>query len=142
MSEKHQDHAKQNAASHAETMCQLYRAYNALNSGEMESVEVDGEEYADADELTQRVMESALSVDVRSGWTPASDVPLQAEEFQILLSTGGPAMRIIGDINRGSADGAKMEFQDWGTPWTLFCGEDEDYDAALDWFVSCFYFGE
>lgn len=68
-----------------------------------------------------------LEVQVRCGWT----VELEAEEFTILLCTGGPAVRIMGEL---AADGCPMrawiEYQDWGTPWREFHG-DHDGPAVL-----------
>ena len=41
------------------------------------------------------------------------------EEFEILLCTGGPACRIVGDLDEScQPSSARIEHQDWGTPWT------------------------
>ena len=106
-----------------------------------ESLDVDGFEF-DADEAQQRIQEDALSVEVRSGWhSPGDAEGAKAEEFNILLTTGGPACRIIGELNQhGEPDRARIEHQDWGTPWTeLFgCIEQE----TLLTYCRQFYFGE
>jgi hypothetical protein len=91
-----------------------------------------------ADEIEESCQESALAVDVRSGWgTPGQ---LKPEEFQILLSTGGPALRIIGDLEDQSPAHPRLQHQDWGTPWIDCRRRELDYEA-LEWFCSLFYFG-
>ena len=63
---------------------------------------------------------SALEVSVRDEWRSVErkegdDVPA---EYQILLSTGGPAFRIVGRLDRyAEPESATLQFQDWGTPW-------------------------
>jgi hypothetical protein len=100
--------------------------------------EYDGTNHASvADSIEESCQESPLAVDVRSGWgTPGQ---LEPEEFQILLSTGGPALRIIGDLEGLSPSSARLEHQDWGTPWTEW-RRDVDHEA-LEWFAGLFYFG-
>jgi hypothetical protein len=88
-----------------------------------------------------RIQEDVLSVQVRSGWQPVDpDAPFHAEEFCILLSTGGPASRIRGEIDQnGEPSRAWLEVQDWGTPCT------QVFDIGQDTLLSyarCFYFGE
>jgi hypothetical protein len=61
-------------------------------------------------------------------------------EFCILLCTGGPAVRIVGDLNRGEPSNPRVEHQDWGTPWTEFFPTN-DQREALQVYVSLFYYG-
>jgi hypothetical protein len=104
--------------------CLRFHEYDGTNPAEV------------ADAIEEACRESALSIDVRSGWgTPGT---LEPEEFQILLSTGGPALRIIGDLEDLSPTGARLEHQDWGTPWTQW-RRDVDLEA-LEWFCNLFYF--
>lgn len=127
-------------------ICELYAAYSDLEDGSREDVEIDSVTYTDADEIRDLAAESALSVEVRSGWhSPGSDYEL--DEFRIVLSTGGPATQIIGKLDgyQQPAD-ADFQVQDWFKPWTTSTlsadHEHEDYEHdALMWFVSCFYFG-
>ena len=56
--------------------------------GEAESSGNDAQETAQ-----QRILDDALSVRVRSGWVDVV-TDFEAEEFEILLTTGGPAVRI------------------------------------------------
>ena len=86
-----------------------------------------------------------LSVLVRSGWYVPGTPEQQPEEFEILLSTGGPACRIIGELDGGSVawqSGCRpvMQHQDWFKPWTEI-SYDIDTNALL-WFCEQFYYGE
>ena len=66
------------------------------------------------------INDSALEVSVRDEWRSveredSGNVPA---EYQILLSTGGPAFRIVGRLDRyAEPKSATLQFQDWGTPW-------------------------
>lgn len=98
------------------------------------------EEYRDEDHAREMAQESALSLELTGSWTPG-ETPT-ADGFVILLSTGGPALRIVGELNQyQEPDRAWLEYQDWGTPWTEYHGDNSDQDALLT-FCSCFYFGE
>lgn len=100
-----------------------------------------------ADEARQRIHEDALSVEVRSGWySPMGDGnPSKPEEYQILLCTGGPAVRIVGELNDYCEPvKAVLECQDWFTPWTPVRGilPDPNWEEVLLTYARCFYFGE
>jgi hypothetical protein len=98
-----------------------------------------GHDDNEQEEARDAIESDPLSVQVRSGWyTPTSEAP-EAEEFQILLCTGGPAVRIVGELSSNQPDRAWLEFQDWFTPWTRF--HDVDKDVLLT-YARCFYFGE
>ena len=72
------------------------------------------------------ILEHPLSVQVRSGWVSPGE-NMEAFEFEILLSTGGPACRIIGtlDLNNEPCH-ASLECQGWGTPWMEYFGADQE----------------
>lgn len=98
----------------------------------------------DEDSAHERIQEDALSVQVRSGWfTPGHEGErLRAEEFEILLCTGGPACRIIGELDDcGQPDSCRLQHQDWGTPWTEYFLNSEQRDYVLT-YCRVFYFGE
>ena len=83
------------------------------------------EEYNDAEKASTMLDEDPLSVQVRSAWyTPGSegeDLDNAPAEFTILLCTGGPAVRIMGELDEhGDPHRAWIEYQDWGTPWTQY----------------------
>ena len=141
-------HAERNADGHAESVLEMYRAYKALDEG-ADSAKVDGYDYNDVDEIRQRAEECALSVEVRGPWhVPGDQEAQKADEFRILLTTGGPALQITGDLTEhGEADAgsSRVMVQDWGTPWTEYrprVADEDDYEDAFSWFLSCFYFGE
>ena len=105
-----------------------------------ETIEFDGETDCDADRLHEiATNENPLEVSVRSGWVPPMDVPFRAEEYLILLCTGGPAVRIIGVLNNGQPDTAVIEHQDWGTCWTAL-HLDREKTATLLRYAMLFYF--
>jgi len=87
-------------------------------------------------------MEDPLSVEVRSDWhSPGADDD-ECGEYNILLCTGGPAVRIVGDLNKWKEpESARLEYQDWFTPWENYYlnGNDEEKLVA---YARCFYFGE
>ena len=111
----------------------------------------DGKEYAELkekageceneDEARERIQEDALSVEVRSDWyTPGDAEAAKPSEFCILLTTGGPAVRIRGELDEyAQPDRAWLEVQDWGTPWTRYFEADQDVLLA---YALCFYYGE
>jgi hypothetical protein len=66
---------------------------------------------------------------------------VKPSEFEILLCTGGPAVRILGDLGEhGQPTRAYMQYQDWGTPWTDHC-ESGAGDTLLK-YAAHFFYGE
>jgi hypothetical protein len=111
---------------------------NESDAEELEELEAAAGDCEDEDDARQRISEDPLSVEVRSGWASPGE-PLEASEFCILLCTGGPAVRIRGELDRGEPSRAWLEFQDWGTPWQQY------FDASSDTlceYASHFFFGE
>ena len=133
------NHAERNALAHLETIQEYYAATDSqpLRLTDSDTVTIAGETM-DRDDLQQRIYETPLSVEIRTGWyTPGSE-PDSADEYKILLSTGGPACQICGIVGEyGDPLTAIIQHQDWGTPWTdLYT--DSDQDEALLWFASQF----
>jgi len=98
----------------------------------------------DSDRAREAILEDALSVLVRSGWYEPGKPGGEPEEFEILLCTGGPAVRLIGTLNHyGDPETSKMQVQDWFQPWTDFepANDDDDEDVLLT-YARCFYFGQ
>lgn len=90
----------------------------------------------------ERIQEYPLSVQVRSGWCNSKS-DMEPEEFTILLCTGGPAVRIYGELGRYSEpDSARLEYQDWFTPWEPLYDISEEQEQALLRYCQQFYFGE
>jgi hypothetical protein len=109
------------------------------NGEELQELRDEAGECKDRDEALERITDDALEVAVRSGWSTPGE--LEAEEYVILLCTGGPAVRIRGELSGyKEPESAWLEYQDWGTPWeVLRLGADE---AAVLEYASCFFFGE
>lgn len=109
-------------------------------SEELSTLEAMAGECESREDAEQRIQEDPLSVEVRSGWC-ANKEGMEAEEFCILLSTGGPATRIIGELDdNNEPHRATLQVQDWGTPWTDYY-ESDTSDILLT-YARCFYFGE
>ena len=97
----------------------------------LEELEEQAGEYASREEAEQAIYENPLDIQYRSGWASSAE-DLEPEEFCILLCTGGPAVRIVGELgNHGQPSCAWLEYQDWGTPWTmLFDGQSDALEYA------------
>ena len=125
------NHALQNAISTIETMVEDFKKDQQLQ---------ESNDYNQQDELRESILNNALSVEFRSGWYSSPEDEKKAEEFRILLAWGGPALRIIGELDDYGPVNPKLQFQDWGTLWTDL-EITEDQQDALNWFCNCFYFG-
>lgn len=116
-----------------------------------EHPELDFDSYHNHDAALKAITESPLSVEVRSSWVPVGqsmDDP-GAAEYCILLCTGGPAVRIVGELGRYSEpETARIEYQDWGTPWTEMGNTAElsmtysEMETTLMAYARQFWFGE
>jgi hypothetical protein len=128
--------ANENGESFAKTAIELLaKVHTAQESGDNDAQDV----------ASDRIYEYPLSVLVRSGWySPGWGIDARsAVEYEILLSTGGPASRIIGDLDEYSmVTSARFEFQDWFKPWTPARNLSVEQDAAILEFAEQFYFGE
>lgn len=121
--------------------CAELSAWYVENGEELKELEEAAGECKSQDDARQRIENDALSVLARTGWyEPATIGDHQpAEEFEILLSTGGPASRIRGELENGEPSRAWLEIQDWGTPWTRHFDISQDTLLA---YSRCFHFGE
>ncbi|GAH39212.1 unnamed protein product [marine sediment metagenome] len=102
----------------------------------------DREDYHDEEKAREAFQDDPLSVEVRSGWhEPGGDS--SATEYTILLCTGGPAVRIIGELGEHQEpETAKIEYQDWFTPWEAYHETSSEEDEALLTYARQFYFSE
>lgn len=91
------------------------------NSEELAELTEAAGEYTNQDDAMAALYDSPLEVLVRSGWAGVGE-ELEAEEFMILLCTGGPAVRINGELEGGEVTRAWMEYQDWDTPCAHYIG--------------------
>lgn len=127
------NHAIRNAAAWLENVHEMVAALDAA----VESETGDGQ-----DEAREAIEDSPLSIQVRDGWRNPGAESDGPEEYEILLSTGGPALRIVGRLDDYCQPmDATLQWQDWGTPWTDHETTEED-DRALMSFVGVFWFGE
>lgn len=94
----------------------------------------------DGDAAREEIQQDPLEVVVRTGWyAPGEEVI--PEEFQILLCTGGPAVRIAGTLNQFfEPQQAWIEFQDWFEPWAkMLLTAEEERDVLI--YSQCFWYG-
>jgi hypothetical protein len=115
------------------------KAWHKENGAELAQLADDSNGCTDADHARQSIEEEPLSVEVRSGWHDPGAV-CETAEFCILLGTGGPAVRIVGDLGpHNEPETAHLEVQDWYKPWTEYTDTDQDVLLA---YCRCFYYGE
>ena len=102
---------------------------------------LEDEEECDGQDAREAITENALSVAVRSDWHSPGEENAELE-YEILLCTGGPAVRIIGTLGSfGEPDDARIQYQDWFTEWESLYTDSEE-DEALLTYAQQFYFGE
>lgn len=118
------------------TICELIERLNDEPEG-MSAREIDDKR----EEVRREIEEGPLSVMVRDGWRmPGHDQAEGPEEYEILLSTGGPALRIYGKMGEyNEPETAELQAQDWFTPWVRVPDCEE---STLLAYARCFYFGE
>ena len=95
---------------------------------------------SDEEEATQELIEWPLEVAVRSEWV-APGVAMKPREYYILLGTGGPATRVVGDLDAyGEPCTARLQHQDWFETCRSLIVSEEDERFLLE-FANLFYFG-
>jgi hypothetical protein len=117
----------------------MYQAWRSLEEGKI-SVEYNGDTLTSLEEIEDIILSDPLSFQVRSGWCDGKEY-MEPEEFCLLLSTGGPASRIIGDLGEFNApENIQIQGQDWFTPWCSLGPWDypEDGEEALQWYCARF----
>jgi len=91
----------------------------------------------DKEQAQQRIEEDPLSIELGGWWIPSSSP--RATEYRILLTSGGPAVRIVGELGWfHEPTTAKLEVQDWFKPWTEYRCE----ESVLLEYVAQLYLGE
>ena len=134
---KQKNHALINALGHIKSIVKDYERLSYLESLNPTTIEQEEE----IEQTRESILNSALSVQVRSGWTSLNE-SFEPQEFNILLSWGGPSLRIIGDLNEyKEPENPVLQFQDWFTKWEDLKINSQQYDALV-WYCSQFYFGE
>ena len=134
--EKEEDtRAKDQARAQLDSIMEMVKA---LDGGG----EIDGEEI-DEETARERIQEDPLSVEVRSDWHEPGSKDDKPTEYKILLCTGGPAVRIIGELDEHQQpDTAQLEYQDWFTPWVRYANTSSEEDEALLTYARQFYYRE
>lgn len=125
------EHAKDQASAQFENIRHLAGALRTAETTNPKAI-------ADARSAIQK---AALSVLVRDGWhAPGASHDIRAEEFQLLLRTGGPAVRLYGQLDEvGKPVTAELEFQDGSMPWVGWSAPQGATDILLS-FARCFSF--
>ncbi len=132
------EHAKDQAKAQLESITELMAALDKAEANG--TAELDGDTL-DADAIRERINEDPLEVLVRNDWHAPGAEDAEATEYLILLCTGGPAVRIVGDLTgHEEPDTARLEYQDWFTPWIEYLLT-EDENAVLLRYAQQFYFG-
>ncbi len=136
-------HAQENAKGWLASIEDMTRTLDRLRADTDKHGHTFREDGVSLEDHEQTINDSVLSVQVRGGWyTPGHMTAERAcspEEYEILLSTGGPALRIVGRLNQYcEPESAELQMQDWGTPWTRYAAP----EATLLLFAQQFYFGE
>ena len=123
------NNAQQQARSQLESIVEMIAALRtASNEREQETAQT-------------RIQEDPLSIEIRSGWYQPGQRQAEPSEFQILLCTGGPAVRVVGELSGdGEPEPSQIEFQDWFTPWEPLAEVTADEADALREYCRQFYF--
>jgi len=125
------EHARQQGAAQWESIKDMV--------GRMEAA-TEAERHYEADEILEEIHNDPLSVLVRTAWQQPG-TPAEWDQFEILLCTGGPACRIIGELDEYLEPyKARIEVQDWFTPWTEHYPDGFEEDLLLE-YCRQFYFG-
>ena len=134
---KEKNHALNNAIGHIESIVENYEKLSYLENLNPTTMEQEVE----IEQIRESILNTPLSIQVRSGWTSLNE-SFEPKEFNILLSWGGPSLRIIGDLNEyKEPENPVLQFQDWFTKWEDLEINRQQYDALV-WYCSQFYFGE
>lgn len=109
---------------------------------ELKELEQIADNCESEDEARERIEQDALDVAVRTEWYSPGATDVKPDQFYILLCTGGPAVRIMGELDEfGQPDRAWLEYQDWGTPWTERINSAGEMETLIA-YAECFYFGD
>jgi len=120
---------------------EIYEGLNLYYKEGDKASEEEREQYHDEDEARQAIDEDPLSVQIRGGWHSPGEAD-EAIEYEILLCTGGPACRIIGDLGQfNEPENARLQYQDWFTPWEDYHMNANEEEYVVD-YARSFYFGD
>lgn len=119
-----ENHAKDQAAAQLSSIRQMLDDVKVA-----EEIESEKEREEAVEEAKEAITEDALEAG-------------KLKQYFILLCTGGPAIRIIGNLDEhNEPETARLEYQDWGTPWTAYPCKADDEDALIE-YARYYYFEE
>lgn len=123
-----------------EAMCQLAAAQDSYRLRSETSDETQDAEKIDL--LVSALQNDVLSLRVRSDWHDPSGESGSPFEFEILLSWGGPSVRLYGILSEYMEPmEVWIEHQDWGLPWRRLPAT-PDVRAKLLQYSKLFWFGD
>ena len=130
------DNSREQAEAQLENIIDMMERYEkAQNDGDEDAIEA----------IRQEVDEDPLEILTRStewntlGKTKSGEQ--KPDEFMILLCTGGPAVRIIGDLDEHqSPTNIRLEYQGWGEDWQRFYLDAKHKEIALQAYCEIFSF--
>ena len=130
VAETKEDHGLEQAKAQFSHISELMHRWSVSN-------EID-----ETEAVEQEIREHPLSVLVRGNWHEPGTADSEPGEYEILLCTGGPAVRIRGDLNEHSEPiSAFLSYQDWGTPWTHYLPKNKNAEKIMLNYASRFWFG-
>jgi len=131
------DKSRQQALVKVESIVEMVkRLKEARESGDQQAI----------DEAQDLIYSNPLSVQVRTAWEDPNrlqkpDIDVQPTEYKILLCTGGPSVRIRGNLNEyGEPKNTYVEHNDWFDGWAQITLDKEQKEAIIE-YVRNFYYG-
>jgi len=87
---------------------------------ELAELEEQAGEYESFDDVEEAINNNALSIEFRSGWGDDKE-GMTAEEYRVVLCTGGPHVELQGDLNRyGEPESVRVLYKGWGESGELY----------------------
>lgn len=95
------------------------------------------------EDTRRRIHEHPLNVQVRTNRFHDPQVEgIDPDEYMILLCTGGPAVRIVGELNEYNEPvSAEIQFQDWFEEWADLGISGADEETVIRYALQ-FWYGE
>ena len=116
---------------------------SAIDAAEENGTALYLDEEKDAEQIIQTVRDEqdCNGIQTRSCWHSVGTVEPDAE-FRLTLSGGGPATQITGWLaDGGIASEPKLQYSDWGIPWTNYPLNQEQQDM-IEMYCGFFYFDD
>tara|TARA_R100001082_G_scaffold3047_1_gene2603 strand:- start:186 stop:638 length:453 start_codon:yes stop_codon:yes gene_type:complete len=141
------NHALDNCKGQLEKIIELYKLSDAASDASLDCAlerSIDDPER----DIEEEARGMALDACWKSDYWEAVGAELIPTKGRVLLSWGGPACQVVCDLDGDVASNPEIQWQDWSTPWRTPSIQYElelDFDiatAALEWFITLFYWGE